>query len=148
MPIQIPDTKVTRATVYREAGDARYREAEFLREAFPSAAVYLAGYTVECHLKWALCLREGVTFLHELPDRKLVEALTSGRGHDLEFLSEISRYGRHVERDRIARQAFHLVSIWSPSMRYRGVFADRDDAAQYLAAIRIVRADIRAWAHR
>lgn len=148
MSIQIPDTKITRASVYREAGDARYREAEFLKEQFPSAAVYLAGYTVECHLKWALCEREGVTYLHDLPDRRIADELTSGRGHDLEFLSEITRYGRHVEQDRIARQSFHLVSIWSPNMRYRGMFADYDEASQFLAAVRILRIDIRSWAHR
>jgi len=44
MAITIPDTKVTRSTVYKEAGDARYEEAKYLADDHPSGAIYLAGY--------------------------------------------------------------------------------------------------------
>ena len=50
MAITVPDTKATWASVYKEAGDARYEEAKYLANDHSSGAIYLAGYLIECHL--------------------------------------------------------------------------------------------------
>ncbi len=70
LSLKIPDSKVTRASVYRSAGEARFAEAEVLKETHPTGAIYLAGYLIECYLKWALCKRAGVQYLQDLPDKK------------------------------------------------------------------------------
>lgn len=69
MNIRVPKTKVTKASVFREAGDARRDEADHLKDDHPAGAIYLAGYVVECYLKWALCKRSGVQCLQDLPDK-------------------------------------------------------------------------------
>lgn len=147
MAIIIPDTKVTRSTVYKEAGDARYEEAKYLADAHPSGAIYLAGYLVECYLKWAICERNSVRYLQDLSDRELADTLTSERGHNLEMLCRVSRYDRHFETDHFLRRAFQIVASWSPNVRYIRKCGGRREAAQFLAAVRILRADISAWAY-
>jgi len=104
-------------------------------------------YLVECYLKWALCERSGVRYLQDLPDRKLADILTSGRGHNLEMLCRASRYDRHFETDHFLRRAFQIVASWSPNIRYVRKCGDRREAAQFLAAVRTLRADISAWAY-
>ena len=63
MPLRIPRSKVIRSSVYRQAGEARFEEAQALKDKYPTAAIYLAGYLIECYLKWALCERSGVKYL-------------------------------------------------------------------------------------
>jgi len=142
----IPDTKVTRASVYKAAGEARYREAEFLKEEHPSGSIYLAGYLVECLLKWALCKRNGVQYLQALPDKRLVDMLTSGKGHNLETLCGKTGYDIHFDRNEEVRKAFLRTAQWSPNIRYIASCGGRSEAGQFLAAVRILRKDIESWA--
>jgi len=47
-----------RDTVHRQAGLKRLEEAQALlhhRPSFPSGAIYLGGYAVECMFKWFIC---------------------------------------------------------------------------------------------
>lgn len=147
MNIRVPKTKVTRASVYREAGDARHDEANYLKDHHPSGAIYLAGYVVECYLKWALCRRCRVQCLQDLPDRGLADRLTSGKGHVLEVLSGLTGYEAHVHRDKSMHRAFQVAAVWSPNIRYAKSCGGRREAVQFLAAVRKLRDDIRTWAN-
>ena len=147
MDIRVPATKTTRAAVYREAGEARYLEAVFLKDKYPSGAIYLAGYQVECLLKWALCERANVNYLQDLPDRRLAKRLTSGRGHNMEELCRVTGYEVHIERTETARRAFQVAAVWSPSLRYVKACGGLREAVRFLAAVRVLREDIVTWAN-
>ena len=147
MPINVPHSKVTRANVYREAGDARYAEAECLLSKHPSGAIYLAGYLIECYLKWALCERNNVQYLQNLPNSQLADMLTSGRGHNLETLCTETGYDTHFAASRPLRLAFREVAKWSPNIRYIKSCGERPEATKFLNAARTLRDDIRAWAN-
>jgi len=146
MKLNVPKTKVTRASVFREAGDARHAEAEYLKTQHPSGAIYLAGYLVECYLKWALCRRATVQYLQDLPDKKLADRLTSGKGHDLEQLCAITGYDVHFAADDNVKRAFQIAAEWSPSIRYVKACGGQREAVQFLAAVKVLRRDIQAWA--
>ena len=148
MRLKIPETKRTRASVYREAGEARYLEAMYLKDQHPSGAIYLAGYLVECYLKWALCQRAGVQYLQDLPDQKVASRLTSGKGHDLEALCVITEYGLHFADDDSVKRAFQVAAVWSPGIRYVKACGGQREAVQFLAAVKVLRENIRAWANR
>ena len=147
MSIRVPETKTTRASVYKQAGDARFAEAQFLKAQHPSGAIYLAGYLVECYLKWALCERNRVQYLHALADNKLADVLTSGRGHNLEQLCTITGYDVHFLTDDAVRRAFQVASVWSPNVRYVESCGGRREAVQFLAAVRTLKRDIESWAN-
>ncbi len=147
MGINVPSTNVTRKTVYKEAGDARFEEAVFLADTHPSGAIYLAGYLIEGYLKWALCERNGVSYLQELPDRRLTGILTSAQGHNLERLCTEAKYDEHFGTDHVLRRAFQIVAVWSPNIRYVKRCGGRREATQFLAAARRLADDIRAWAN-
>lgn len=100
-----------RASVYRQAAIVRLAEAEYLEEAHPAGAIYLGGYVVECMLKWAICQRHGKIYLEELPDQKLSERLTGARGHDLDFLLEVSGLRPLLELDKKLGKVFNNM-IW------------------------------------
>jgi hypothetical protein len=146
--LRIPDTKTTRASVYCDAGDARYDEAVYLEDKYPSTAIYLAGYVIECHLKWALCQRAGVSYLQDFPDRDLCNELTSGRGHHLERLCEVSGYEAHFRENDALRKAFRIAAAWSPNIRYIRDCGGRAEAARFMAAVRVLRADLAEWANK
>ncbi|MGD0089181.1 MAG: hypothetical protein ABSE73_04615 [Planctomycetota bacterium] len=148
MSLKVPETKLTRASVYREAGEARYEEAKYLKDQHPSGAIYLAGYLVECYLKWALCQRAGAQYLQNLPDKKIASRLTSGKGHDLESLCKITRYDVHFAADDVVKRAFQVAAAWSPSLRYVKACGGQRDAVEFLAAVSVLRDNIRAWANR
>ena len=147
MSIRVPETKTTKAPVYKQAGDARLAEAEYLEDAHPSGAIYLAGYLVECYLKWALCERSKVPYLQALPDKDLAQVLTSGRGHNLEELCAVAGYDVHFSKDAVVSRAFQVAAVWSPNVRYIQSCGGRREATQFLAAVRTLRRDIQSWAN-
>jgi hypothetical protein len=148
MAIKVPDTKVTRASVYKEAGEARYAEAEFLKDHHPTGAIYLAGYLVECYLKWALCRRRDVQYLQDLPEEGLAEILTSKQGHNLEMLSDLTGYDVHRDGDTCLNLAFKEVARWCPDIRYMKSCGGERERVKFFAAVEILRVDILAWASR
>ncbi|MBI3922879.1 MAG: hypothetical protein HY318_15770 [Armatimonadetes bacterium] len=147
MNIRAPNTNVTKSTVYGEAGEARYQEAEYLKDVHPSGAIYLAGYLVECYLKWALCERNQIQYLQELSDSDLADRLTSSAGHDLEALCAVTTYSQHVLKAPRVQRAFRIAAKWSPNLRYVKSCGGVREAVQFLAAVRTLRDDIRTWAH-
>jgi hypothetical protein len=147
MHLSIPDTKTIRETTYKKAGDARYAEAVSLKGKHPSGAIYLAGYLVECYLKWALCRRARVQYLQDLADRQLADGLTSGKGHNLEHIATVTGYDMHLLAEPKVRRAFQIAAVWSPNIRYVRACGGCKEAVQFLAAVRVLKEDIRRWAN-
>ncbi|HET6401435.1 MAG TPA: hypothetical protein VFH95_08560 [Candidatus Kapabacteria bacterium] len=75
-----------------------------------AGAIYLAGYAVECALKFRICDTLG---WEEFPLTKEHRALKS---HDLNFL--LSFTGKLEEIKRKYSIAWQIVEKWNPEMRY------------------------------
>jgi hypothetical protein len=130
-----------RANVYRQAAILRLAEAEYLKEAHPSGAIYLGGYVAECMLKWAICRRNGIIYLEDLPDQKLANRLTSARGHDLDLLLDSSGLRPLLESDHELEEMFNQIAVWSVTLRYSPKTGDRRKAFRFLAGVN----ELRIW---
>lgn len=134
--------QAVRDTVFRQAGLMRLREAEVLlrhEPSYPSGAIYLGGYAVECLFKYCICRREepqAVRYPDDLHDRRRVERLLSARGHDLELLAVESGSWPSIERDRDLRAHFSNLTKWSVTLRYRADAGDYAVALRFLASAR------------
>jgi HEPN domain-containing protein len=108
----------------------RYDDARFLLGHRNQAAIYLAGYAVECILKALL--------LSRIPARKTASTLRTFRGekgHDLEWLKvQYYKSGGDAFPPRIA-QAFARVRAWSTDLRYDPGTAQLKDATPFLEAV-------------
>ena len=99
---------------YYRAGKQRLSEAELiLRQVkLPAAAVYLAGYAVECLLKSLLIERTP-----EVERAELVGLMKTQYGHNFTRLRAALAYrGVHVPANVVGEMTF--VSRWSPELRY------------------------------
>jgi HEPN domain-containing protein len=104
----------------------------------PRAAVYLAGYAVECMLKSLL--------IAETPTSRRDDLMVSFRGasaHDIDWLRDmvvriVGKLPVHVARD------LSLVSSWSTDLRYEPGAGNLDDATSFLAAAK----SILSWCDR
>ena len=146
LPLRIPDSKVTRASIYKSAGEVRFAEAEALKTTHPTGSIYLAGYLIECYLKWALCKRAEVQYLQDLADKRLAGQLTSGKGHNLEQLCDVSRYSDHMVSDDV-RLAFRVAAQWSPNIRYTVKCGGIPEAVKFFAAVKVLKRSISSWAN-
>jgi HEPN domain-containing protein len=102
-----------------------------------NAAVYLAGYAVECILK--------ALIVTSTPARDRSAATTSFRGaggHDLLRLRQRLAGDRGVHIPPRLAQSFSLVVSWSVDLRDEPGPGDRDDAEAFIAAARAIV----AWA--
>src|SRR3990172_6360667 len=81
-----------RASVLHAASVERWKDANALFSAERyQAAIYMAGYVLECHLKYTACAEAGLTYVQEweadIHRRTGRHPLaTSGRGHNLGWL--------------------------------------------------------------
>lgn len=102
------------ARLFYRCAFQRMEEAELLRQhKYHTAAVYLAGYGVECILK--------ALILTSVPARArpgVLRTFHGRRGHELECLRQqyLSNGGTYPSRE-IARQ-FSVVNRWSTALRY------------------------------
>lgn len=123
MSPQLSKTRVIRRDTLVEIADARLREAEVLLKAGHFAsAIYLAGYSVECYLKMAICVTLGWD-----------ELLGTFKTHDLEGLLAHSGFDSELRKDPQVKANFmKIVGVWVPdSIRY-GRPSDLDEKAASL----------------
>ena len=103
----------TRGTVYGEIARLRMGDAKSLLESKRyNGAIYLAGYAVECRLKFAYCRRKCASAASTLPGHLEVhdwDTLVSATG----LLPDIKA---QQEMDALYSA---LVDRWGPSLRYR-----------------------------
>lgn len=99
---------------YRVAAH-RFEEAEFLLDnsSYTTAAIYLAGYAVECGLKAVILASE--------PRSRNPKTLSTFRGtlaHDYEWLRKQLERRKVTPPVEVSRQLGH-VSWWSTDLRYQ-----------------------------
>jgi HEPN domain-containing protein len=123
--------KTIEARLFYQAAIQRFDDAQFLLDkgGRTTAAVYLAGYSVECMLK-ALILSIAI-------GKKRAAILASFRGqraHSFDWLKEqyVNNKGPSFPRD-IAR-CFRTVSTWSTDMRYKTGRLDYEESVAFLQA--------------
>lgn len=112
----------------------RMEDAEFLlRGQRNNAAVYLAGYAVECMLKCLLIESAPVSQRQDI-----LREFRGRAGHDCEMLYRhyLSRGYSPLGRDWHRR--FLTVSDWSTDMRYTPGIIRLDEAETFVEAARIV----------
>lgn len=112
----------------------RFEDAQILlRWERTTAAVYLAGYGIECILK--------AMVLSAVPQTKTAAELHFFRGHrahDYEWLRKkyYEHRGPHFPRE--INVHFTLVSDWSTDLRYRPGKMSMGDAEDFLSAARTI----------
>lgn len=99
----------TRGTVYRAAAWERVLDAEKLHGARRvHGAIYLAGYAIECHLKYAVCENSESTYLD-----------SSLETHSWERLAAKSRIIHTIRRNKRIQAIYEeLAEGWNTSLRY------------------------------
>lgn len=109
----------TRGTVYREVAIQRLKDAGvLLRQARFNGAVSLAGYAIECQLKYAYCQRSGSVYL---PAQLEV--------HNWDALVVEAQLLKDVQAQRQISALYQaLVDQWGPSLRYRTSSIKKRDA--------------------
>jgi HEPN domain-containing protein len=116
----------TKRTVYEETSRRMLRDARFLlRHKRWHSAVYLAGYTVECRLKAAIC-----QFLNQrtLP--------TEFRTHNLwTLLMGAGLDGDLVANPQMRSYFSYMESQWDVEIRYAGKTYGRNDAEKFLDSV-------------
>ena len=90
-------------------------------------------------MKWAICQRHGKIYLEDLPDSKLPERLTGARGHDLDFLLEVSGLRPLLELDEKLGKDFNKMLFWNVALRYKPDKGDVRAAIQFLTKVRELR---------
>ena len=112
---------------FRRAAEERYKEARFLlSHEFTTAAVYLAGYAVECALRALL--------LWNKPVSRHLATLAGFRGakaHDFEWLRmQLDQRRVHLPRQMLV----HLQSVgrWTTDLRYDPGTLDEGIAREFL----------------
>jgi hypothetical protein len=126
----MPLPPAKQAQPFYRAALQRFEDGRFLEGVGrTTAAVYLAGYGVECILK--------ALIVNATPSKKREEAVQSFRGrraHDFEWLKELySKAGGPPFPKSIQRQ-FTIVNTWSTDFRYQTGVVEQRDADAFLAA--------------
>ncbi len=112
MPSQRIARGATRGTVFRDVAQVRMGDAVSLREnGRHLGAIYLAGYAIECHLKFAYCQRKGEVYL---PAHLEV--------HDWDKLVDAAGLLPDIRRQPTMDAIYSAsADTWGPSLRYRTV---------------------------
>lgn len=114
MPPQLSTRLIIPRDVLVEVADARLREADVLcKSGHYGAAIYLAGYAVECYLKAAICVTLGWD-----------ELRGTFKTHDLESLMLHSGFDSKLREDsRVVESFAKIRESWvldgDDSIRYR-----------------------------
>jgi hypothetical protein len=93
MPSTRARIKATRGKVFREVARHRIDDATSLIESERyNGAIYLAGYAIECHLKYAYCDRKEETYLPAEYEIHSWDALVEAAGLSPDLKTETKMY--------------------------------------------------------
>lgn len=116
------------------AAAARLEEAVLLRQhGYTLAAVYLAGYAVECGLK-ALVLT--LTVQHEQPER--IKQFKGVKAHDFGWLLSLYRLGGGPSAPPNVVGSFTDLGVWATDLRYVSTTEYDGDVDEFFAAVETV----------
>jgi len=106
-------------------------------------AMYMAGYAIECLLKMKLMQMFECRHLRELEEALQRRGLLAAEGtvftHELEVLLRLTQGADRLRQDPTAWRLFNMVNRWVPAWRYTANPSNRDDAADFLAAVDAIR---------
>jgi HEPN domain-containing protein len=116
----------TRGTVFEQVARVRLGDAAVLLERKRYAgAIYLAGYSVECLLKWAITRRHGYIYLP-----------ANFEIHDLgALLLEAGLYPLLLDEAALRDVFWALAENWGPELRYLGKAPEPASASKLYAQI-------------
>jgi len=122
----------TRGTIFREVARIRLEDAEvLLKRKRYGGAVYLAGYAVECRLKWAITEQRW-------PDPYLPAEFEK---HDWDLLLDAAQLRRELqkeENDKLRAVYSDLAERWGPELRYQLKVIEPNEAERLYRGIRQV----------
>ena len=122
--------KSPRARLFYRAAFGRLEEAGVLSDAgYPTGAVYLAGYGVECALK--------ALILAAVPRRRRAETgatFKGNRAHDFEWLVGQYRVAGGPPLPNAVVRDLRAVSTWSTAIRYSPAWLPDAQATAFLRA--------------
>jgi HEPN domain-containing protein len=124
----LPNAKEPRR--FYRAAEHRFEEAQFLFEqgGYTTAAVYLAGYAVECMLKALILTRDPKT-----QHRATLATFRGQAAHDFEWLrAQLAQRSVHLAKP--VSRALIEVTGWTTSLRYDPSTMRRRDAEAFLKA--------------
>lgn len=120
----------------RRVAEQRLNDAQFLRDADRfTAAVYLAGYSVECILK-ALIL----SVVPAGREDEILKTFRGGAAHNYDHLRSqyLSEGGAAIPKDVVPH--FVRVNTWTVDLRYRpGTIKEADVKLFFESVIKIIR---------
>ncbi len=127
-----------------KASKHRWDDAQALFDAFRwRGAMYMAGYAVECLLKTKLMRKFDCRHLRELEEelqrRGAISAQATVFTHQLEVLLKLTQRMDQLRRDQAHWLLFNIVNRWVPAWRYTSSLSNRDDAEDFLGAVRSLR---------
>jgi len=125
------------ARLFYQAALQRFEDARFLLEmgGRTTAAVYLAGYSVECMMKaLILSITRGKT------KARIIESFKGSRAHDFGWLRETYFNSGGPSFPREISHCFIIVGSWSTALRCESGMTKRKVAIEFLdAAQKIIR---------
>jgi HEPN domain-containing protein len=125
------------AQPFYQAAMQRFEDAKFLlRGKRTTAAVYMAGYVVECMLK-AMVL----SVVPPKARRRTVDSFRGSKAHDFEWLKRIYHKNRGAAFPPEIARSFSIVNTWRTSLRYQPGSAKMADAQAFMKAAQ----DILDW---
>lgn len=102
------------------------------------AAMYMAGYAVECRLKATLMRKYGCDHLDalgaELAARDKLNVANDIYTHSLEVLADLTDRMPMLRSDPDRWRLFATVNRWVPAWRYTASQSDRDEATDFVEA--------------
>ena len=105
-------------------------------------AMYLAGYSVECLLKTKLMRMFDCRHLRELEEelirRKALPTRTTVFTHQLEVLLRLTNAFDRLRQSEDHWRSFNRVNRWVPAWRYTADLSNKDDANDFLEAVKKV----------
>jgi hypothetical protein len=113
------------------------------------AAVYLAGYAIECILKVYIIQQQGVKTLTAAVDAlrkagKNVPDLNSTIGHHLQRLLSLTDLERQLDNERERKKDWNICLKWRSNWRYDPTSPTRANAEEFVKAVRSVYAWVKA----
>ena len=109
----------TRGTLFQAVARIRLKDADvLLKQQRHGGALYLAGYAIECILKWAVTRRRGIV---RLP--------AEFETHDWDALLSATGLGRFLEAEPAVHSMYsELAESWGPELRYLARAPKSEDA--------------------
>jgi hypothetical protein len=123
-----------------KAGKHRMDDARALLKASRwRGAMYMAGYSIECRLKFKLMAMFDCRHLRELEEelrrRGILRTDATVFSHQLEILLHLTQGFDRLRQNEPLWRSFNIVNRWVPAWRYSADLSNQEDSEDFLEAI-------------